>query len=155
MAEPDWSTPHGLAAIRAELSSRIEGWRPPVAYAVGLSPASSSPEWEFAHVNAPGGRHELPAVIMATVLGHDGSTATVPLTTGQLAAAVASLEPAEACTELDHPNLVAWRRTLEQARGNPGRTLAAVFVADLDDPVTSEADASLRAGLDGHGGVAS
>ena len=151
---PDWTTVEGLAVIRSALASRIEGWRYPVTYAVGLSPATSSPEWEFPHVNAPGGRHGLAAVVLATVLGHDGSTATLELSASQLEVAVASLEPAEACPAVEHPNLAAWRSVLDDARGNPFRSLVAVFVADLDDPVTSEADASLRAGLDGGGELA-
>lgn len=150
MSELDWSTPDGLAAIKDHLAARIEGWRPPVAYAVGLSSATSSAEWDFGHVNAPGGRHELPAVVLATVLGHDGSTATLDLTTSQLAAVVESLEPAEACTTLDHPNLAAWRVALAEAQSNPARTLVAVFVADLDDPVDSEADGTMRATFEGH-----
>lgn len=150
MTELDWSTPEGLAAITDHLAAKIEGWRPPVAYAVGLSPASSSVEWEFGHVNAPGGRHGLPAVILATVLGHDGSTATLDVTTSQLAAAVESLAPAEACTEREHPNLAAWRVALAEARSNPARTLIAVFVADLEDPVASEPDGAMRATFEGH-----
>ena len=150
MSALDWSTPDGLAAIRAHLAARIDGWRQPVAYAVGLSSASSSPEWVFAHVNAPGGRHALPAVVLATVLGHDGTTASLPLSRAQLAAAVESLAPAEACTALDHPNLAAWRAVLAELDGNPAREAQAVFVADLDDPVTSEADGSMRATFEGH-----
>lgn len=150
MSELDWSTPDGLAAIKDHLAAKIEGWRPPVAYAVGLSSASSSAEVDFGHVNTPGGRHGLPAVILATVLGHDGSTATLELTTSQLDAAIESLAPAEACTELDHPNLAAWRVALAEAQSNPARTLVAVFVADLDDPVASEADGAMRATFEGH-----
>lgn len=151
MSELDWSTPDGLAAIKDHLAAKIEGWRPPAAYAVGLSSASSSPEWGFGHVNTPGGRHGLPAVVLATVLGHDGSTATIDLTTSQLAATVESLEPAEACTTLDHPNLAAWRVALAEAQSNPARTLVAVFVADLADTVSSEADGAMRATFEGHG----
>lgn len=150
MSELDWSTPDGLAAIKDHLAAQVEGWRPPVAYAVGLSSASSSVEWGFAHVNHPGGRHGLPAVILATVLGHDGSTATLDVSTAQLAAAVTSLAPAEACTSLDHPNLAAWRSALAEAESNPARSLVAVFVSDLDDPVSSEADGAMRATFEGH-----
>ncbi|GAA4112340.1 hypothetical protein GCM10022415_07050 [Knoellia locipacati] len=150
MSELDWSTPEGLAAIKDHLAAQVEGWRPPVAHAVGLSSASSSAEWGFAHVNVPGGRHELPAVVLATILGHDGSTATLDLTTAQLAAAVESLAPAEACTSLDHPNLAAWREVLADAGSNPARSLVAVFVADLDDPVASQADGAMRATFEGH-----
>ena len=150
MTDLDWSTPDGLAAIREHLAERIDGWRQPVAHAVGLSPASSSPEWVFAHVNAPGGAHGLPAVVLASVLKHDGSTATLPLSRSALAAAVESLAPAEACTSLEHPNLAAWREVLAELDGNPAREAQAVFVADLDDPVTSEADGSMRATFEGH-----
>ena len=150
MSDLDWSTPDGLVAIRDHLAARIDGWRQPVAHAVALSPASSSPEWVFAHVNGPGGRHGLPAVVLATVLGHDGATATLPLSRAELSAAVESLEPAQACTALEHPNLAAWREVLVELEGNPAREAQAVFVADLDDPVSSEADGSMRATFEGH-----
>lgn len=153
MTGPDWTTLAGLAAVKEALAARIEGYREPVAYAVGLSPASSSPEWEFHHVNSPGGGHGLPAVMLATVLGHDGSTATLDLSPSQLDVAVTSLAPAQACAESEHPNLAAWRQTLAAIKGNPAREMVAVFVADLDDPVTSEADGSMRATFEGHSPV--
>ena len=78
---PDWSTPDGLADIKDALAAAIPGWQQPVAYAVGLSSASSSAEWEFGHINVPGAEAGLPAVVLASVLGHDGSTTTIP---GQL-----------------------------------------------------------------------
>jgi hypothetical protein len=143
--EPDWSTPEGLAAIKVALAATIDGWQPPVAYAVGISPASSSPELEFPHVNAPGGNHGLPAVILAKLLGRVNGTQTYEVTRQQLEAAVETLRPAEACTSLDHPNLAAWRSVLAALDANPARSAFAVFVGDLDDPVGSEADATLRA----------
>jgi hypothetical protein len=142
--EPDWSTPEGLAAIKDALAATIEGWEPPVAYAVGISSASSSPELEFPHVNAPGGNHGLPAVVLAKLLGHANGSQTYELSRAQLEAAVETLRPAEACTTLEHPNLAAWRTVLGELGANPARTAYAVFVADLDDPVGSEADATLR-----------
>lgn len=142
--EPDWSTPEGLAAIKDALAATIDDWQPPVAYAVGISSASSSPELEFPHVNAPGGRHALPAVILAKLLGHANGSRTYDLSQHQLAAAVETLRPTEACTSLDHPNLAAWRTVLAELEANPARTAYAVFVGDLDDPVESEADATLR-----------
>lgn len=150
MTDLDWSTPQGLAAIRDHLAARLDTWHQPVAHAVGLSPATSSPEWVFAHVNTPGGTHGLPAVVLATILGHDGSTATLPLGRSELAAAVESLAPAQACTSVEHPNLAAWRAVLAELDGNPAREAVAVFVADLEDPVTSEADGSMRATFEGH-----
>ena len=142
--DPDWSTPEGLAAIKDALAATIDGWRPPAAYAVGISPASSSPELEFPHVNAPGGTHGLPAVVLAKLLGHTSGTQTYELTRPLLEAAVETLAPAEACTSVDHPNLGAWRTVLGELESNPARTAYAVFIEDLDDPVESEAEATLR-----------
>ena len=70
--------------------------------------------------------------------------ATYELTRPQLEAAVETLRPAEACTSLDHPNLAAWRTVLGELESNPARTAYAVFIGDLDDPVESEAEATLR-----------
>ncbi|WP_068329153.1 hypothetical protein [Janibacter terrae] len=149
MSALDWSTPEGLAAIKEHLAGRIDGWREPVAWAVGISPASSDPDFEFPHVNLPGGRHGLSAVVLASVLHHDGSTATLPVSTLQLQAAVEGLEPAEASPG-EHPNLGAWRGLLAAARDNPARELVAVFVADLDDPISSDEDGRMRAGFEHH-----
>ena len=140
----DWSTPEGLAAITVALADTIEGWAAPVAYGVGISPASSSPELEFPHVNAPGGTHGLPAVVLAKIVGHAHGTATYELSRAQLEVAVQTLLPAQACTTLEHPNLAAFRTVLAELDSNPAREAYAVFVADLDDPVSSEADATLR-----------
>ena len=107
----DWSTPEGLAAIKDALAATIDGWQAPVAYGVGISPASSSPELEFPHVNGPGGTHGLPAVILAKIVGHAQGTATYPLSRSQLEAAVETLRPAEACTSHGAP----------QPRGLPDR----------------------------------
>ena len=150
MTDLDWSTPDGLAAIARHLASRIEGYAPPTAFAVGITPASSSAEIEFPHINAPGGRHGLPAVILATILRHQGGTRTHDLTLAELDAAIEALSPAEACTQLEHPNLAAWRELRTEAGSNPARALVAVFIDDLADPVDSDADATLRAALHGH-----
>ena len=68
--------------------------------------------------------HPLPAAVMASTLGHDGSTAAVPLGAEQLDAAIAGLAPAEACPAYDHPNLAAWR----EVRAS-GADAVAVFIA--------------------------
>lgn len=149
MSDMDWSTPEGLAAIRAHLAERLDGWTPPVAWAVGITPATRDPDVQFPHVNLPGGSHGLAAVVLASVLRHDGATATLDVSVDQLQAAVEGLEPARACTTVEHPNLGAWRGLLTEARDNPARELVAVFVADLDDPVSSDADGEMRAGFEG------
>lgn len=145
MAEMDWSTPAGLAAIKEHLTRRIDGWRQPVAWAVGITSASSDPSWQLPHVNAPGGSHGLAAVVLASVLRHDGSTATLDVSPEQLAAAAEGLSPAQACTQVEHPNLAAWHGLLAEIEGNPVRELVAIFVADLDDPASSDADGEMRA----------
>lgn len=149
MSDMDWSTPEGLAAIRAHLAERLDGWTPPAAWAVGITPATSDPDVQFPHVNLPGGSHGLAAVVLASVLRHDGATATLDVSVDQLQAAVEGLEPAQACTTVEHPNVGAWRGLLTEARDNPARELVAVFVADLDDPVSSDADGEMRAGFEG------
>lgn len=140
-----WRTPEDLDAARDVIAATIEGWRPPAAFAVGISSATSSAETEFPHINV--GVDNLPSVIIAKVAGHSSGTATYELTTAQLAHAVEALAPAEAVTTLPHPNLAAWRTLLDEARSNPARTLCVVFIGDLDDPVSSEADGSLRSQL--------
>ncbi|MHA7125404.1 hypothetical protein ACRTEC_03315 [Janibacter indicus] len=149
MSDMDWSTPEGLAAIRAHLAERLDGWTSPAAWAVGITPATSDPDVQFPHVNLPGGSHGLAAVVLASVLRHDGATATLDVSVDQLQAAVEGLEPAQACTTVEHPNVGAWRGLLTEARDNPARELVAVFVADLDDPVSSDADGEMRAGFEG------
>lgn len=143
-----WDTPEKIAEATEAFAASVEGWQEPAAYAVGISSATSSPECDFPVVNA--GTRMLPALVMAKVVGHVSGTATYPLTTSQLEAAIAGLSPAEACTAYEHRNLGAWRSLLADAQGNPARTLTVVYIGDLEDPVGSEADASLRALIEGH-----
>ena len=72
------------------------------------------------------GKGDTPAGWLAAFLGHDGSAASLPVTAHQLAAAVESLAPAQACTEVEHPNLAAWRAALADLEGNPAREAVAV-----------------------------
>ena len=134
----EWSTLAGLGRIRERLGAQIDGWLPPVSYGLAL-------DGEFGHVNEPGGVHGLPAVVLATVLKHDGSTATIEMSRQQLDEAITALAPAVACTEVDHPTLAAWRAVRDRLEERGSGSLAAVFVRSADDPVTSEVDAGLRA----------
>lgn len=135
----EWSTPAGLKAVRQRLEGAIDGWQPPVTWAIAL-------DGEAGHVNPPGGSHGLASVVLATVLKHDGATATLEISRAQLREAIVALQPAEACTEVQHPNLAAWR-ALASAYDERGGELEAVFVSDLADPTTSEADRRLRASV--------
>jgi hypothetical protein len=134
----EWSTLDGLAAIRERLAAQIDGWAFPASYALAV-------DGHFPHVNAPGGVHKLPAAVLGTVLKHDGSTATLEVSRQQLDEAITTLAPAAACTEIDHPNLAAWRAIAARLDANGGGTVSAVFVRSADDPVGSELDAALRA----------
>lgn len=145
--EPDWSTPEGIAAIKQSLYEAIEGWRPPVTYAVGTAPVSSPADVDFPHVNPPGRPSGLAAVVLAGVLGHSAGTRTYELSTDQLEEAIEGLAPAAACTSVKHPNLAALRAVRASLASDPGLTAYAVFVGDLADPVGSPADAALRAQL--------
>lgn len=121
-----------------DLAAQITGWQAPASYAIAV-------DGELPHLNLPGGQHGLPAVVLATVLKHDGATATIEMSRQQLDEAITALAPAAACTDVEHPNLAAWRRIRDRLDERGGATLTAVFVRDLADPVTSEVDAALRA----------
>jgi hypothetical protein len=138
MASEDWSTRAGLREISRARSAHIPGWRAPVAYAVGFQ---RDGQWSFPHVNEPGGTHGLPAVLLAETLGYSSGTREYRLSPEQLAEAIAKLAPAEAATDVDHPNLAAWR--VVQVAG--AREIAAVFVGDVGDPAAGPADSALRA----------
>jgi hypothetical protein len=140
-----WRTSEELAAARETIAASIDGWAPPAAYAVGLTSATSSAEYEFPVVNV--GEHYLPAVVLAKTIGYSSGTATHVLSVAELTHAVNGLAPAEACTTVDHANLRAWREMLAEVESNPYRGIVAVFIGDLDDPVSSEADGSLRTQL--------
>lgn len=133
----EWSTLAGLARIRERLAAQIDGWVHPVSWALAV-------DGQIGHVNAPGGTHGLPAVVLATVLKHDGSTATLEVTRQQLDEAITALAPATACTEVDHPNLAAWRAVRDRLDETGGGAVTAVFVRSADDPVSSDTDALLR-----------
>ncbi|OBF19707.1 hypothetical protein [Mycobacterium sp. ACS4331] len=137
MTGDDWSTREGLREISRRRSERIAGWRAPVAFAVGYDTGGG---WEFPHVNRPGSGASLSAVVLAEVVGHSHGTREFAMTPAQVAHAIENLKPAEATTDLQHPNLAAWRAV---ADAKPER-IAAVFVGDLTDPPAGPADTALR-----------
>jgi hypothetical protein len=138
MTVEDWSTLAGLHEIRRARSGRIDGWAAPVAYAVGFRRRR---EWVFPYVNRPGGTHGLPVVILAEVVGYACGTREFSVSAACLARAIVELQPAEAATDVDHPNLAAWRTI---AAADPDE-IAAVFIGSLNDPIVGPADAALRA----------
>lgn len=134
----DWSTLAGLHEIRRARSGLIEGWAAPVAYAVGFRRGR---EWVFPYVNLPGGTHGLPAVMLAEVVGYSHGTREICVSATCLAQAITALQPAEAATDVDHPNLAAWRSI---TAADP-REIVGVFIGSLNDPIAGPADAALRA----------
>ena len=80
-------------------------------------------------------------MILAEVVGYDSGTREFAGPAAHLAQAIVELQPAEAATDVDHPNLASWR-TIAAERP---REIAAVFIASLDDPIAGRADAALRA----------
>ena len=134
----DWSSLDGLGRIRERIAASIEGWSPPVAWTVLGDDARPV-------LNRPGGRHGLAAVALASVIKHDGSTATVPVSRQQLEWAITLLSPAEQCPGVSHPNMEAWRALLDAGQSE----FHAVFISSLDDPVSSAYDRSFRESLQG------
>lgn len=138
MAAEDWTTREGLRDIARTRSAQIAGWRAPVAFALGYRTADG---WQFPHVNPAGSGTGLSAVVLAEVVGYSHGTAEIAMTREQVARAVANLSPAEAVTDLKHPNLGAWRAVAAA----DAEEIAAVFIGDLTDPPAGAADAALRA----------
>ncbi|PRY61200.1 hypothetical protein [Glycomyces artemisiae] len=135
---PEWPTPEAIATARAAMIARIPGWTLPAAHGLAVE----GPEgFDFPRVNA--GVNPLPAVVMATVLGHSGGSASYEVDSELLALAIRLLAPAEACTAYEHPNLATWREVREALV--PGAAARMVFVGELSDDSDDPAVTSLRA----------
>ena len=136
-----WETVEAIAAAKRRFEAEIPGWRDPVAYGVGVLDEHGS--IEFVRVNAD--EHQLPAVVLATICGHRGGSASYRLSRSDLARAVELLNPAEACTAYEHPNLWAWRELLPRLEDD--QTVVAVYVDDWADPGDDPHIAALRIAL--------
>ncbi|MGR6965466.1 hypothetical protein ACU610_13460 [Geodermatophilus sp. URMC 61] len=141
MTDERWTTPEDLAAARARLEAAIDGYERPAAYALGLAGRERAAtedrapaEDVFPRINSGG--NFLPAVVLATVCGHVRGTATYVLDQQRLQQAIDLLAPAEACTDLDHPNLAAWRQVRAELADRPGAQVVAVFLGDLEPSPT-------------------
>lgn len=135
MTEVRWATPEELAAARERLEAAIDGYERPAAFALGLAgDDGASAEDVFPRVNSAA--NFLPAVVLATVCGHVQGTATYVLDEQRLQQAIDLLAPAEACTDVEHPNLVAWRRVRAELVDRPGAQVVAVFLGDLEPSPT-------------------
>jgi hypothetical protein len=130
-----WKTPEEIASVRERLIARIPGWTLPASY--GLAREADG-RIEFARANF--GEHPLPAIVLSTVLGHEGGSASYPMDAALLAQAIRLLEPAEVCTAYDHPNLWTWRVVLQDIAD--GGEAVAVFTYD---PESEDEDAAVKA----------
>ncbi|MBX6748152.1 MAG: hypothetical protein IRY85_00525 [Micromonosporaceae bacterium] len=133
-----WATLEEIVAARDRFEAAIPGWQPPAAFGVGRRVGDGV---EFARINTE--RHQLPAVIMATVCGHRQGSASYRLTPGDLDRAIELLAPAEADTSQPHPNLWAWREL--RARLADTAELIAVFDADPNQPCADPYVIAMRA----------
>jgi fructose-1,6-bisphosphatase/inositol monophosphatase family enzyme len=135
-----------ILAARTRFETAIEGWTPPQAHGVGLRPSTAtthSPE-HFPLVNAYG--HRLPAVVIATVVGHTSGTAAYRLSRQDLERAIELISPAEAYVEYDHPNLWHWRdRLLPALTEDPEAEVVAVFIGDEPEQQKDPAINAFRA----------
>jgi hypothetical protein len=98
-----------------------------VAFAVGRVAGGGV---EFVKVDV--GESPLPAVVLATVCGHAGGSGSYLVDSAGLGQAVDLLAPAEACTDVAHPNLYAWRLLSADLDADGGRALV-VFAGPLDE----------------------
>ncbi|GAA2275421.1 hypothetical protein GCM10009853_031930 [Glycomyces scopariae] len=121
-----WETVEQITTARERLIAAIPDWTLPAAY--GIATVDAAGAVAFARANV--GVHPLPAVVMATVLGHDGGSAAYLLDATSLDQAIRLLAPAEACTAYEHPNLAVWREVRKAL--DAGETAVAVFLADLE-----------------------
>ena len=133
-----WVTPDDLRAARERFAASIPGWVQPVVH--GLVTTIDG----VTRVQVVSGLdHRLPAVVLGSVIGRVSGTATLSVTTQQLAEAAQLLAPAEAALHCPHPNLWAWRRVLSEGP----TAIYAVFIDDLTDEPSSEFDTLLRSSL--------
>src|SRR6185369_12394420 len=93
-----WSTPEAIRVARERFEAAIPGWRQPARYGVGRRVGGGV---EFARVNTE--QHKLPGVILATVCGHTGGSASYVLDLAGFDRAIELLTPAEADTSQEHP----------------------------------------------------
>ena len=110
----NYETLAGLHAWRESIEKSIPAYVRPAAYGVGVAtigPSGQVLDTRYPVVNTDA--HLLGAALLSQQLGRTSGTASHRLEPAELEQAVAALAPAEACREVDHPNLNAWRTMLE------------------------------------------
>lgn len=137
-----WGTLDEIIAARSRIAADLPGWTQPEGQGIGLIPSGSAPLPEHFPV-ANTVQHVLPGLVAAAILGYRRGSCVIDITRAQLEAIIEMLAPAEACTEVPHPNLWLWRDTFLPALDvDPDARLVAVFIETLDAPLDGpEADA--------------
>jgi hypothetical protein len=135
-----WETPEQIAAARARFEAAIPGWQHPRVFGVGRLVDGRV---DFARINTS--VHRLPAVVLATVCGHSGGSASYLLDVAAFDRAIALIAPAEADTSQEHPNLWAWRRFRTDLAEDD--VVVAVFDADLAAPCDDPHVLAMRAAV--------
>jgi 2,3,4,5-tetrahydropyridine-2-carboxylate N-succinyltransferase len=145
----NYETLAGLHAWRESIEESIPAYVRPAAYGVGVAtigPSGQVLDTRYPVVNTDA--HLLGAALLSQQLGRTSGTASYRLEPAELEQAVAALAPAEACHEVDHPNLDAWRTMLGVVAqpDPPGgqRVLVASFVDAFTDPPVDAHDLYLR-----------
>lgn len=125
-----WETIEAVDAARAGMEAAL-GWERPAAW--GLL----TPDGAVVRANVRGGY--LPGVALATVVGYRGGSVSYGLDASAIGKAIALAAPAEACTDIPHPNLAALRLL-------SGADAVVAFVSEagfLEDPADRYAAALL------------
>jgi hypothetical protein len=135
-----WVTRDEVLAACRRYESLIPGWKCPPLFGLGMRDGAGA-LW-FPYVCH--GDHPLPAVILATVCGHEGGTASYEVSDAELEQAILFLNPAEACRAFDHPNLAAWRAVKIAVARDSRRSAVAVFDSDPGSPTASRNVDALR-----------
>lgn len=110
-APEQWITVEDIAAARERFTRAIPQWVPPAAHGVAL--LADDEEIAAAHfplVNT--GDHQLPAAVLATVVGYSGGSAAYALPRSQLEHAIALLG-SEGAAATDDPAVRALRAAVD------------------------------------------
>lgn len=118
-----WETVEAVNSARAAMEERL-GWEQPAAWGLLTSDGA------VVRANVRGGY--LPGVALATVVGHRSGSRSYSLTDSAIAEAIAMAEPAEACTDIPHPNIAALR-LLNGGDAVVAYVSEADFVEDVED----------------------
>jgi 2,3,4,5-tetrahydropyridine-2-carboxylate N-succinyltransferase len=147
MAEA-WRTQDELNSARDAIEASLESYERPAAFGLGIAtvgPSGATLDTYFPRANAGG--NFLPGAVLAAATGYRSGTTAIEVDDATLDRAITMLLPAEACTDIPHPNLWGWQ-LLQKLRTAPRpggtRRLVAVFLEDLTDPIFDTSDAFFR-----------